>query len=211
MNDYAQLLHQLSRVRSVDAEEVADAAERLRRDKAKVGALRTALETEADELAGAAGLLSAPVLDLRAPVDPLAGQSALDAELRAGHASLAAAESARKAAVQAGKLPSLLPKAHHLVRNTLVYGGILVVVFLLQVVVSLGLDGDDLSLWLAFLPPVAGILAGYITIGAVARPRVPTVDKHGKVIEFRVYKSPRLGVALAVADIVLFVLLTLRG
>ncbi|HEY1176784.1 MAG TPA: hypothetical protein VGF17_11545 [Phytomonospora sp.] len=211
MNDYAQLLHKLSRVRSVDAEEVADATERLRRDKAKVTALRTALETEADELAGAAGLLSAPVLDLRAPVDPLAGQTTLDAELRAGHAALATAESARKAAVQAGKLPTLLPKAHHLVRNALVYGGVLAVVFVLQVAVGLSLDGGELSLWLAFLPPVAGVLAGYIVIGAVARPRVPTVDKHGKVIEFRVYKSPRLGVALAVVDIAAFVLLTLRG
>ncbi|MEV0649859.1 hypothetical protein AB0I28_31850 [Phytomonospora sp. NPDC050363] len=210
MNEYAQLLHKLSRVRSVDAEEVADAAARLRRDKGKVNALRTALETEADDLAEATSLLSAPVLDLRAPVDPLAGPADLDTELRAGHAALGTAQSARKAAVQAGRLPSLMPKTHHLLRNGVVYGGILAGVFLLQVVVSLSLDAGELSMWLAFLPPVAGVLAGYITIGAVARPRVPTVDKHGKVIEFRVYKSPRLGVALAVVDIVAFILLTLR-
>jgi hypothetical protein len=211
VNDYAELLHKLSRVRSVDAEEVAEATARLDRDKAKVTALSKALDAEGDELAEAAALLSAPVLDLRAPADAGDGSSTLDAELRAGHAALTAAGSARKAAIQAGKLPSFLPKTHHLLRNALIYGGALVVVFLLQVVFWLGLGKGDLDLWLAFLPPVAGVLAGYIAIGVVARPRVPTVDKHGKVIEFRVYKSPRLGVALAVVDIAAFVLLTLRG
>jgi hypothetical protein len=209
---YAQLLHQLARVRSVDAEEVADATTRLQRDKAKVTALRTAMETEADDLAEVTQMLSVPVLDLRAPNDPHAEQSTVDRELAAGHASLGTATTARKAALQAGKLPTLLPKAHHLMRNVTVYGGILAGVFLVQLALFYGLHSKDLTMWLACLPPIAGLLAGYVTIGVVAKPRVPTVDKHGKVIAFKVYKSPRLGVTMVVVEIVVFILLTsVRG
>lgn len=205
---YDELLHRLARVRDVDAEEVADATARLQRDKTKVTALRNALDGESHDIAEVAQMLSAPVLDLRAPADPHAPDSTLDRELAAGHARLTEAANARKAALAAGKLPGLLPKAHHLIRNTCVYGGILAGVFLVQLALFYGLHDERLTMWIACVPPLLGVLAGYVTIGVTAKPRVATVDKHGKPIPFKVYKSPRLGVALAVLAIVAFVLLT---
>lgn len=203
--DYAALLARLAKVRQTDAAGAADAHAALDRDRRTVATLRNALEDEAGEIRDHAHLLSTTVPDLRAPAGPPAGP--LEEELRAGHEALARATAARQEAVAAARQPSFLPRAHHLARNIVVYLAALAAVL----VVQLGLHAvteADAALWIACLPPVAGILAGYIAVGAVSKPRVPTRDKHGKVIEFKIYRSPRLGVALAVVEIVAFLVLT---
>lgn len=206
-DDYPALLARLAKVRQVDATGAADARARLDRDRRAVLALRNALEDEAGEIRDHAHLLSTPVPDLRAPADPTARPDSLDAELREGREALARATAARQEAVAAGRQPSFLPRAHHLARNAVIYLAALAAVL----VVQLGLHAaskDDARLWIACLPPVAGVLAGYIAVGVVSRPRVPTLDKFGKVIDFKVYKSPRLGVAFAVLEIIAFLVLT---
>lgn len=209
--DYDQLLYELERLRAGDLENSDTAQRSLERARAAVAEVADQAAPLRTELSQTASLLRAAVPDLRAPVDP--GQAApveLADELAAAKAALKQAEAHRTAAIRAAQLPPLLPRAHPLLRNLLVYGAAMVPAFISQSVLTrLSEDGslpDGMTTWFIVMPPVVCLIIGYVATTAAGTPRIPMTDRHGQPIPFTVYKSPRLGATLAVSTILVFLL-----
>lgn len=205
---YPQLLHELARLRSGDAEAHTRARQALDTNSDKVSALRAEAEATRDLLIECTGLLNAAVPDLRAPVDHTSQPGSIEEELAAARRSLTRAESLRQATIRAGQLPPLLPRGHHLIRNLIVYSAAMAACLLAQLILT-GLAAakiipGTLGLWIAFIPPVIFLIAGWVATGFAGTPRIPMVDNKGNQLDFTVYKSPRLGAFLAVATIVVF-------
>jgi hypothetical protein len=206
-DSYAQLLHRLTQSRTGDADAHAQASSRLAKETERVQALHDAAELERSRIIEAAGRLAAGVPDLLPSGQTQRPPEDLDRELAAAQQALAQAASARQQALRAGQLPTLLPRGHHFVRNLIVYGVAMLACLLTQFVLAFVVP-PDASLWLAFIVPVLFLLAGYIATGIAGTPRIPMCDERGNPVEFRVYKSPRLGVALTVATIAVHLFVT---
>jgi len=202
-SDYDQLLYQLERLRAGDAQTSSSAREQFAATAAAVRAVEDRAQPCETEITDTAALLRAGVPDLRAPVDQAeTPPTDIDAELAAASAALRSAENHRLAAIRAGQLPPLLPRAHALLRNLIVYGLSMVVAVVVQVImhrmVAAGQVSDNLSTWVVVMPPVLFLVVGYVCTGIVGTPRIPMTDRRGEPIPFNVYRSPRLGATLAV-------------
>ncbi|MGH8794839.1 MAG: hypothetical protein ACRDXX_19630 [Stackebrandtia sp.] len=208
-NGYAQLLHELDRLRSGDVQANADARRRVEADSEKVAALRSEVDSARGKLVETAGRLEAPAPDLLPEQPALDDQGTpppegdLDAEVAAAYGALGTSDTRRDRALRAAQLPPLLPRSHAFVRNFLVYGTAMAACLVAQTLMTLS-PVDVPGLWLAFMPPVVFLIAGYVATGVAGSPRLPMLDDRGRVIEFAVKKSPRLGAALAVITILVF-------
>ena len=210
-SDYDQLLYRLERLRATDAQSSSSARERLAATAAAVRAVADHADPCETDITDTAALLRAGVPDLRAPVDQAeTAPTDLDAELAAARTALRRAETHRLAAVRAGQLPPLLPRAQALLRNLIVYGLSMVAAVVVQLImarmVATGQLSDNLSTWVVVMPPLLFLVVGYVCTGIVGTPRIPMTDRRGEPIPFNVYRSPRLGATLAVLTCVGFLL-----
>lgn len=204
--DYQQLLHRLGRLRTDGTDTRRRAEQTLAAETERVERLRVAVDAEREAVLDAAGRLQAAAPDLRAPVDAAAEPpSDLETELAAAHRALDRVGGERRAALRAGQLPALLPRAHHLVRNLVVHGAAMVACVVAQLVLTGLLTAEVLPdgsrLWIGFITPVLFLIIGWFATGVAGTPRLPMTDKHGTPMEFTVYRSPRLGAVLAVVTI----------
>ncbi|WP_026929408.1 hypothetical protein [Glycomyces tenuis] len=208
LNDYNELVHELAKLDADTAAGAERTGKRLARRRQALEALRTELDEEVASLAEGCAALRRPVPDL-APAPPAAqGGDGADGEvetvLRDARVRLREAGDARLATMRAAQRPTLLPRAHHVVRELLVYGAAMAVCFSGQLIWLRATGGGDSSWWVAFLPPVLAALVGYVLVGAANKPRVPMYDRAGKPIKAVVPHNPRLGVTLAVVTMALF-------
>ncbi len=204
LHAYNDLVHELAQL---DADTAA-AAERDRRRFARrrqaLESLRADLEEEVASLAEGCAALRRPVPDLAPVPDPAAGTGDVDAVVRDARVRLREAGDARLASMRAAQRPTFLPRAHHVLRELIVYGGVMVVCFLGQLIWLRATGGGESSWWVAFLPPVMAALVGYVLVGSANKPRMPMYDRAGRPIKPVVPHNPRLGVTLAVVTMALF-------
>lgn len=203
---YAQALHELRQVREGDLAANASARSQVDQAAAKVARLRDSLEHSRSQIVTAANRLKTTVPDLRPDAgDPATTRPPADLsfELASGGSKAEAAEKHVLRSIREGQQAPLLPGAPAFVRNLVVYGAAMITCYVAQSILAL-VAPSDLALWLAFVPPVLFLLAGYIGTGIAGSPRLPMFDERGNEVEFLVKKSPRLGAVLAVATIVVF-------
>lgn len=203
LHAYNDLVHELAKL---DADTTADAErgrKRLARRRQSLEALRTDLDEEVASLAEGCAALRRPVPDLAPSPAPEAGGD-VETVLRDARVRLREAGDARLTTMRAAQRPTFLPRAHHVVRELLIYGASMAACLAGQLIWLGATGGGDSSWWVTFLPPVLAALVGYLLVGAANKPRVPMVDRAGKPIKPVVPRNPRLGVTLAVVTMALF-------
>ena len=100
-----------------------------------------------------------------------------DAVLERAKTALREAELATTATTRAAQRPTLLPKAHHVLRELLVYGSCMIACLLVQFVYFAVTGGDsDSKWWVTFLLPVMATIVGYVLVGTANRPRLPLLE-----------------------------------
>jgi hypothetical protein len=201
LSAYEDLVHELTRL---DADTTASTAQATRQLERRREALRTArsdLEDQTMALAELCARLRHTTPDLAPEV--VEGDDA-DAVLSRANVALREAEAARTATVRAAQRPTLMPKAHHVLRELLIYGACMIACFGVQMIYLAASGGGESTWWVTFLPPVMAALVGYLLVGAANRPRLPLLDRGGKPIKAVVPHNPRLGVTLAVCTMALF-------
>lgn len=203
---YAQTLYELRQVREGDLTANATARSQVDQSTAKVAQLRESLEHSRSRIIDAANRLKTTVPDLR----PDGGDPAttrppgdLSFELAGGGSKAQAAEKHVLRSIREAQQAPLLPGAPAIVRNFIVYGAAMIACYLTQSILALVVP-SEMAMWLAFVPPVLFLLAGYIGTGIAGTPRLPMFDDRGNEVDFVVKKSPRLGAALAVVTIVTY-------
>ncbi|HEX2145223.1 MAG TPA: hypothetical protein VHG10_12010 [Glycomyces sp.] len=212
MSAYEDLVHELTQL---DADTTANTAQATRRLEAQRKALREAksdLDDQTMALAELCARLRYTTPDLHpepaaVPIDGSANAAEADdadAVLSQARIALREAEAALTATVRAAQRPTLLPKAHHILRELLIYGACMIACFAGQMIYLAITGGGESSWWVTFLPPVMATLVGYLLVGAANRPRLPLLDRSGKPIKAVVPHNPRLGVTLAVCTMALF-------
>ncbi len=157
-------------------------------------------------LAEGCAALRRPVPDLAPTPDPEAGGGDAETIVRDARVRLREAGDARLATMRAAQRPTFLPRAHHVVRELLIYGGAMAVCFAVQLIWLRATGGGE-STWsmtMTFIPPVLATLVGYVLVGSANKPRVPMYDRAGRPIKPVVPHNPRLGVTLAVVTMALF-------
>ncbi|MCD0446581.1 hypothetical protein LO763_23465 [Glycomyces sp. A-F 0318] len=221
LSAYEDLVHELTRLDADSAASTARAAKRLERRRsalrevesglversAKLAELSSRLRHTAPDLTPAADDLAAYGIDGDAEEAPAGGgaEDDVDRELARAQRSLREADAALAKTVRVAQRPTLLPKAHHVVRELLVYGACMVACLAGQLLYLAATDGGgEAAWWVTFLPPTMAVLVGYLLVGAANRPRLPMLDRHGKPIRPVVPHNPRLGVTLAVCTMALF-------
>ncbi len=203
LHAYNDLVHELAKLDADTAAGAERGRKRLARRRQALEALRTDLDEEVASLAEGCAALRRPVPDLAPSPAPDEGAD-VETVLRDARVRLREAGDARLATMRAAQRPTFLPRAHHVVRELIIYGGVMAACLLAQVVWLRATGGGDSSWWVAFLPPVLAALVGYLLVGSANRPRVPMVDRAGKPIKPVVPRNPRLGVTLAVVTMALF-------
>lgn len=201
LSAYEDLVHELARL---DADTTASTAQATRRLEQRREALRTAqadLEEQTMQFAELCARLRAATPDLMPEV--VEGDDA-DAVLTRAREALREAADARNATVRAAQRPTLLPKAHHVLRELLVYGGCMIACLAVQLSYLAATGGGESTWWVTFLLPVLAALVGYVLVGAANRPRMPLLDRGGKPVKAVVPHNPRLGVTLALCTMALF-------
>jgi len=205
LNAYDDLVHELARLDADTTAGLERARRRLTERRRSLESLRTALDEEVAALAEGCAALRRPVPDLAPAPDPEeAGGGDLDVLLRDARVRLREAGDARLATMRAAQRPTFLPRAHHVVRELLVYGGAMVACFAVQLLWLRATGGGESTWWMTFIPPVLATLVGYVLVGSVNKPRVPMYDRAGRPIKPVVPHNPRLGVTLAVVTMALF-------
>lgn len=204
LNAYDELVHELARLDADTTAGAERAQRRLAQRRRSLESLRTALDEEVAALAEGCAALRRPVPDLAPTLEPEAGSGDADAILRDARVRLREAGDARLATMRAAQRPTFLPRAHHVVRELLIYGGALAVCFAVQTIWLRATGGGDSTWWMTFIPPVLATLVGYVLVGSANKPRVPMYDRAGKPIKPVVPHNPRLGVTLAVVTMALF-------
>jgi hypothetical protein len=229
LSAYDDLVHELARLDADTAASTARAAKRLERrrsalreveadlyDKtAKLAELSSRLRHTAPdvtprfdedaEIEGAVGVEIEGEDDTEAAAPPESADGEVDRELTRAQRCLREADAALAKTVRTAQRPTLLPGAHHVLRELLVYGACMIACLagqLLYLAASGG--GGESAWWVTFLPPVLAALVGYVLVGAANKPRLPMLDRSGKPLKPVVPHNPRLGVTLAVCTMALF-------
>ncbi|QSB04596.1 hypothetical protein [Natronoglycomyces albus] len=213
LNRYDDLLHQLSKERRDSASATTKSGAETTRQRTQLQSLRAAIGEEIEEVAQGCGVLRCSAPNFNPSADDARPQvDSIDMALSEGRAALRMAADHRMATMRAAQRPTFLPKAHHVVREILVYGTTMVACFVLQVMWWNSADGDTAALWwLIFLPPVFAAAVGYLLVGFANKPRTPLFDRHGKPIKTVVPHNPRLGVVLALVTMGLFAFTVFGG
>lgn len=201
LSAYEDLVHELARLDADSAASSAQAAKRLSRRHEALNAVRSDLDEQTGSLAELCAGLRHAAPDLTP--EPCEGEEA-DAVLSQARIALREAESARIATVRAAQRPTMLPKAHHVLRELILYGASMAVCFGAQMLYLAVSGGGESTWWVIFLPPVGAALVGYMLVGAANKPRLPLLDRNGKPVKTVVPHNPRLGVTLAVCTMALF-------
>jgi hypothetical protein len=201
LSAYEDLVHELTRLDADTTASTAQATRQLERRREALREARSDLEEQTMQLAELCARLRAGTPDLHP--EPAAGDD-VDAALTQAREALREAESARIATVRAGQRPTLLPKAHHVLRELLIYGSCMIACLAVQLIYLAATGGGEAAISVTFLPPVLATLVGYVLVGAANRPRLPLLDRSGKPIKTVVPHNPRLGVTLAVCTMALF-------
>lgn len=205
-SSYAELARRLDTVRRTEAEQT----ER-QRQEAESG--RVALDALVDRLTGQQADLAdaAAALRIRMPrIDPPQSPARSLAEaLRQGQQAVDASDREREQAMQRAKLPRFLPEASQVARNAAVYGACAAVALVFQAILALLRERTDTAtatLWSLFGLPVIAFFVGYLVIGIVAIPRIPsTIPRQPSRRSYRIAskrvtadpsRSPRLGFAI---------------
>ncbi|MEU5157146.1 hypothetical protein [Glycomyces sp. NPDC021274] len=213
LNAYEDLVHELTRLDADTNASTAQAARRLERRREALREVRSELDDQMMALAElcarlrhtAPDLTPAQVADSADGLPPRQGEDDPDRILERAKTALREAELARIATTRAAQRPTLLPKAHHVLRELLVYGACMVACLAIQFgyFAATGGDGES-TFWVTFLLPVMATIVGYVLVGMANRPRLPLLDRSGKPIKAVVPHNPRLGVTLAVCTMALF-------
>src|SRR5699024_11133444 len=157
---YNDLVHELAQLDADTAAAAERDRRRLARRRQALESLRTDLDEEVASLAEGCAALRRPVPDLAPAPDAAAGIGDVDAAVREARVRLREAGDARLASMRAAQRPTFLPRAHHVLRELIVYGGVMAVCFLGQVIWLRVTGGGASSWWFAFLPPVMAALVG---------------------------------------------------
>ena len=211
LSAYEDLVHELTRLDEDTNASTAQATRRLERRRESLREVRSELDDQMMGLAELCARLRHTTPDLTpvpAPEEASpAPQANPDAVLERAKTALREAELARTATTRSAQRPTLLPKAHHVLRELLVYGSCMVACLAVQLVYFAVTGGDDDSKWwVTFLLPVMATIIGYVLVGMANRPRLPLLDRSGKPIKAVVPHNPRLGVTLAVGTIAVVLL-----
>ncbi|WP_199036976.1 hypothetical protein [Glycomyces salinus] len=201
LSAYNELVHELARLDADTSASAERATKRLAQRREAIEGLRGSLDEEVASLAEGCSALRTTVPDL-APA-PVEGDD-FEVLIRDARVRLREAADSRIATMRSAQRPTFLPKAHHVVREFLIYGGCLALCLLGQVLWLNASGGGDALWWVLFLPPVMAVLVGYLLVGAANKPRMPMYDRSGKPIKPVVPHNPRLGVVLAVVTMALF-------
>ncbi|THV24280.1 hypothetical protein [Glycomyces paridis] len=201
LSAYEDLVHELARLDADAAASGAQASRRLARRREALSSVRSDLDEQTGALAELSASLRHTAPDFTP--EPAEGED-VDEVLARARESLREAESARVATVRAAQRPTMLPKAHHVVRELLLYGGSMIACLAVQFAYLAAAGGIGGSWWIVFLPPVGATLVGYLLVGAANRPRLPLLDREGRPVKAVVPHNPRLGVTLAVCTMALF-------
>lgn len=216
LSAYDDLVHELTRLDADTNASTAQATRQLERRREALREVRSGLDEQMMAVAELCARLrhTAPDLTPTQVADSADADSAgelppqqvsADAVLERAKTALREAELARIATVRAGQRPTLLPKAHHVLRELLVYGSSMIGCLAVQFVYFAATGGSGESLWwVTFLLPVMALIVGYVLVGMANRPRLPLLDRSGKPIKAVVPHNPRLGVTLAVCTMALF-------
>lgn len=202
LSAYEDLVHELTRLDADTRASTAQATRQLERRREALRTVQNDLEDQTMALAELCARLRHSTPDL-AP-EEVEGDDA-DAVLARAGTALRESEAARTATVRAAQRPTLLPKAHHVLRELLIYGACMIACFGVQMLYLAVSGGGESTWWVTFLPPVMAALVGFVLVGAANRPRLPLLDRGGKPIKSVVPHNPRLGVTLAVCTMALFV------
>ncbi|MDA1361179.1 hypothetical protein O1R50_16225 [Glycomyces luteolus] len=215
LSAYEDLVHELARLDADTTASTAQATRQLERRREALREVRSELDDQTMALAELCARLRHSTPDLTpqqveatAP-DLQPGQDADNADrvLERAKTALRESELARTATTRAAQRPTLLPKAHHILRELLVYGSCMVACLAVQLVYFAVTGGnDDSKWWVTFLLPVIATIIGYVLVGMANRPRLPLLDRSGKPIKAVVPHNPRLGVTLAVGTIAVVLL-----
>lgn len=213
LSAYEDLVHELTRLDADTNASTAQATRQLERRREALREVRSELDDKMMTVAELCARLRHTAPDLTpSQVDDSAGeltprQDDPDAVLERAKTALREAELATTATTRAAQRPTLLPKAHHVLRELLVYGSCMVVCLIVQFVYFAVTGGDgDSKWWVTFLLPVMATIVGYVLVGMANRPRLPLLDRSGKPIKAVVPHNPRLGVTLAVGTIAVVLL-----
>jgi cation transport ATPase len=218
LSAYEDLVHELTRLDADTNASTAQATRQLERRRESLREVRSELDDQMMGLAELCARLRHTTPDLT-PVHAAEEEGAVeegasparqtnpDSVLERAKTALREAELARTATTRSAQRPTLLPKAHHVLRELLVYGSCMVACLAVQLVYFAATGGDDDSKWwVTFLLPVMATIIGYVLVGMANRPRLPLLDRSGKPIKAVVPHNPRLGVTLAVCTIAVVLL-----
>jgi hypothetical protein len=201
LSAYEDLVHELTRLDADTTASTAQATRRLQSRRETLAAARSELDDLTMALAELCARLRATTPDLAPEI--VEGDD-VDKVLARTREALHEAQAAQTATVRAAQRPTLLPKAHHILRELLVYGGCQIVCAIVQLsyLAATGGGGNAL-ITVVFLLPVIATLVGYVLVGAANKPRLPILDRSGKPIKAVVPHNPRLGGTLAVCTMAL--------
>jgi hypothetical protein len=209
LSAYEDLVHELTRLDADTNASTAQATRQLERRRESLREVRSELDDQMMGLAELCARLRHTTPDLTpAQVEGTAAalparQVNADAVLERAKTALREAELARTATTRAAQRPTLLPKAHHVLRELLVYGSCMVACVVVQLVYfAIVGTGGDAKVSVTFMLPVIATIIGYVLVGMANRPRLPLLDRSGRPIKPVVPHNPRLGVTLAVCTIV---------
>ncbi|SDD29964.1 hypothetical protein [Glycomyces harbinensis] len=234
LSAYDDLVHELTRLDADDAASTARAAKQLERRRTALRAVENDLVERSARLAElssrlrytAPNLTPAPddladslaaygmaedgdgieAIESAEPAPPMPpAENEIDRELTRAQRALREADAALAKTTRTAQRPTLLPGAHHVVREILVYGACMIACFAGQMLYLAATNGGgEAAWWVTFLPPVMAALVGYLLVGTANRPRLPMLDRNGRPLKPVVPHNPRLGVTLAVCTMALF-------
>jgi phage-related minor tail protein len=201
LSTYEDLVHELTRLDADTTASTAQAARQLQRRRDALHTAKSDLDDQTMALAELCARLRATTPDLTPETTEI---DDADTALARAREALHDTETARTATVRAAQRPTLLPKAHHVLRELLVYGACMVAALTVQLSYLAATGGGEATIAVTFLTPVIALLVGYVLVGAANKPRLPILDRNGKPIKAVVPHNPRLGVTLAVCTMALF-------
>jgi hypothetical protein len=213
LSAYEDLVHELSRLDADTTANTAQATRQLERRRETLREVRSDLDEETMALAELCARLRATTPNLHPDAPEVQDSDAVgiadsdedpDAVLTQAKVALREAAAARTATVRAAQRPTLMPKAHHILRELLVYGSCMIACLAVQLsyLAASGTGGDAL-ITVVYLLPVMALAVGYLLVGVANKPRLPLLDRTGKPVKPVVPRNPRLGVTLAVCTMAL--------
>ncbi|WP_025272135.1 hypothetical protein [Haloglycomyces albus] len=206
--DYADALHRLREDVERGAQERKADRDASTRRKREVDSLRDGIAREQDALVEACSQLRLQVP--QEAVEPPEGDT--EQLVHDGREAVREAGRLRLEAMRAAKLPSFLPRAHHVIREIVVYGIAMLGSLLFQLLALSQAGKDSESVWwIIALPPVAAAMVAWAVMNVVNRPRLAPRDGRGRPLQRQVTRNPRLGGAMALVTIAFMVYIVYFG